>query len=188
VVRGQFRGYRDEEGVAPDSEVETYAAVECFIDSWRWADVPFAIRAGKCLHRTATEVLVKLRCPPQRVFSGRDVGPIPANYFRFRLGPDLAIALGAQVLGRGEGESVSRELLACAETGSLRSPYDRLLTDAIEGDPLLFARQDEVDAAWAIVDPVLQSRSPLHEYEPGSWGPKEADPLVDPLGGWHDPA
>jgi len=189
VVRGQFRGYRDEEGVANDSRVETFAALECFIDSWRWADVPFVIRAGKSLQRTATEVLVKLRCPPQRVFSGIEVGPVPPNYFRFRLGPDLEIALGAEVLGSAGSGSASRELLACAESASQRSPYDRLLSDAMRGDPLLFARHDEVDAAWQIVDPVLgDSAAPVHPYEPGTWGPKEADALTASLGGWHDPA
>jgi glucose-6-phosphate 1-dehydrogenase len=189
LVRGQYRGYRREEGVAPDSRVETFAALELRIDSWRWADVPFYIRAGKRLPLTATEVRVTLHRPPQRVFSGIELSPGPANYFRFRLGPDVEIAIGAQARVAGErnvGQTV--ELYACKDHRELVDPYDRLLGDAMAGDPLLFARQDEVEAAWRIVDPVLREPSPPEEYERGSWGPPRAERLVARVGGWHAPA
>jgi len=185
LVRGQFRGYRDEQGVAPDSGVETFAAVRLHIDSWRWSGVPVFIRAGKRLPVTATEVLVTLRQPPQRVFSGIEFQPGPANHFRFRLGPEIEIAVGAQVLGAGAGVRV--ELFACRDRHGLREPYDRLLGDAMEGDALLFAREDEVEAAWGVVDPVLDSPTPPHEYEPGTWGPRPADAMLSEFGGWHEP-
>jgi glucose-6-phosphate 1-dehydrogenase len=188
LVRGQFSGYRDEEGVAADSQVETFAAMELHIDSWRWAGVPFFLRAGKNLARTATEVLVTLRCPPQRVFSGVELQAAPPNYFRFRLGPEVEIALGAQVRGRERGEGDSAELLVCKDKDELVEPYDRLLGAAMDGDPVLFARQDEVETAWSIVDPILERPSPLYAYEPGSWGPREADALLADAGGWHEPA
>jgi len=188
LVRGQFRGYRDEEGVAPDSDVETFAALEFHIDSWRWADVPFYVRAGKLLPVRATEVLVTLRQPPQRVFSGREFEHGPPNYYRFRLGPDVEIAIGARTRGAGEpARSVHTELLACREPGEELKPYDRLLHEAMKGDPLLFARVDDVEAAWRIVDPILARPSPLYEYEPGTWGPKQADELLADRGGWHAP-
>jgi glucose-6-phosphate 1-dehydrogenase len=189
LVRGQFRGYRDEEGVAPDSQVETFAAMELHIDSWRWADVPFYIRAGKCLPVTSTEVLVRLRKPPQRVFAGIELPPGPANHFRFRLGPNVEIALGSQVRRAGEergGETV--ELFACRDRREMVEPYHRLLDDAMDGEAILFAREDEVEAAWTIVDPVLSKHSPVHSYEPGTWGPTGADAMVAHLGGWHAPA
>ena len=190
VVRGQFRGYREEPGVAPGSAVETFAAVRLGIDSWRWAGVPFLIRAGKCMPVTATEVLVRLRLPPQRVFSCVEFSAHPANYFRFRLGPEVEIALGAQILASGDmpagaGESV--ELFACRDRYGMIEPYDRLLSDAMEGDPLLFARQDEVETAWSIVDPILRDPSLVSEYERGSWGPTQADAMAAPLGGWAAP-
>lgn len=189
VVRGQFRGYRNEEGVDPGSQVETFAALQLFVDAWRWGGVPFLVRAGKCLPVTATEVLVTLRPPPQRVLSGIETAPALPNYLRFRLGPEVEIALGAQVLGSGgPGSTRTRELLACAEPSSGRGPYERLLTDAMEGEPLLFARQDEVENAWAIVEPVLDGPSPLHVYEPGSWGPDRAASVAAEAGGWHHPA
>jgi glucose-6-phosphate 1-dehydrogenase len=189
VVRGQFRGYRDEEGVASDSRVETFAAVDLRIDSWRWADVPFLVRAGKCMPVSATEVLVRLRHPPQRVFSGVELGGRAPNHFRFRLGPDVEIALGAQVRREDEtrGTSQTVELFACQNRWGRVSPYDRLLSEAMEGERLLFAREDEVEAAWEIVDPVLRADTPLHEYEPGSWGPEEAQPMAHHHGGWHAP-
>jgi len=190
VVRGQFRGYREEEGVAPGSEVETFAAVRLAIDSWRWAGVPFLIRAGKCMPHTATEVLVRLRLPPQRVFSCVEISEHPPNYFRFRLGPEVEIALGAEILASGDtpagaGESV--ELFACRDRHGMIEPYDRLLSDAMEGDPLLFARQDEVETAWSIVDPILGDPPPVGEYDSGSWGPKQADAMAAPIGGWAAP-
>jgi glucose-6-phosphate 1-dehydrogenase len=190
VVRGQYRGYREEAGVAPGSEVETFAAVRLAIDSWRWSDVPFLIRAGKCMPLTATEVLVRLRLPPQRVFSCVEISEHPPNYFRFRLGPEVEIALGAEILASGEapagaGESV--ELFACRDRHGMIEPYDRLLSDAMDGDPLLFARQDEVETAWSIIDPILGDPPPVGEYEPGSWGPKQADAMAAPIGGWAAP-
>ena len=188
LVRGQFRGYRDEEGVAADSQVETFAAMQLHIDSWRWADVPFYIRAGKNLERTVTEVLVTLRCPPQRVFSGVELQAAPPNYVRFRLGPEVEIALGAQVRGGERGQGNSVELLVCKDRDALMEPYDRLLGAAMDGDPVLFARQDEVETAWSIVDPILEKPSPLYEYDPGSWGPREAEALLADAGGWHEPA
>ena len=187
LVRGQFRGYRDEDGVAPDSQVETFAAMELHIDSWRWADVPFYIRTGKCLPLTATEVLVRLRRPPQRVFSGFELPPGPPNYFRFRLGPDVEIAIGAQVKAPGRGALRNVELLACRDGRDLMEPYDRLLGDAMEGETLLFAREDEVESAWAVVDPILKRASPLYGYDPGSWGPSEANAMVSHRAGWHEP-
>lgn len=188
VVRGQFRGYREEDGVAPDSHVETFAAIELYLDSWRWHDVPFYIRAGKCLPVTATEVLVTLRRPPQNVFSGVRLQRGPANHFRFRLGPEIEIALGAQTRGPGEaGDTRTVELFACRDRKEFLEPYDRLLADALAGDPGLFAREDEVEAAWRIVDGVLTAPPPAYEYAPGTWGPDEATRLIG-HGGWHVPA
>ncbi len=187
VVRGQFRGYRDVAGVAPDSQVETFAAVRVYLDTWRWAGVPFYIRAGKHLPVTATEVLVELKRPPQAVFG--EVEPGQSNYLRFQLSPRIVLALGARAKLPGEamlGEAV--ELVACHQHGDEMDPYERLLGDAARGDASLFARQDSVEAAWEVVDPVLGTATPLHEYEPGTWGPAEADALIAADGGWHSPA
>jgi glucose-6-phosphate 1-dehydrogenase len=187
VVRGQFRGYRQEPGVAPDSQVETFAAVRLEIDSWRWAGVPFIIRAGKCLPVSASEVRVELKRPPQNVFCEADPGE--PNYYRFRLSPEVVIALGARAKKAGEemaGEAV--ELVARYMPGDEMGPYERLLWDASRGDPTLFAREDEVEAAWRVVDPILGNVSPLHLYEPNTWGPPEADALTAASGGWHAPA
>ncbi len=183
VVRGQFDGYKKEPGVAPDSTVETFAAVRLEVDSWRWAGVPFLIRAGKCLPVTATEVLVRLREPPLS-----KVGP-GANYFRFRLGPDLSLSLGARVKMPGPlMKGMPTELAAVTQDQAAEmEPYERLLTDAMRGDALLFVRQDAVEAAWAIVNPVLDDVVPLHSYAPGSWGPGEADRLASDICGWHNP-
>ncbi|HEX7289815.1 MAG TPA: glucose-6-phosphate dehydrogenase [Conexibacter sp.] len=186
VVRGQFRGYRDEDGVAPDSTVETFAAVRLRVDSWRWADVPFLIRAGKRLPTTATEVLVELHHPPQTVFDTPGDGA--ANSFRFQLGPAVQLALRARAKSPGEqmaGEQV--ELLAQHHHPGEMPPYERLLGDAMRGDPTLFAREDGVEAAWRIVEPVLDDAVPLHLYEPGAWGPPEADRLLGGGGAWHAP-
>jgi glucose-6-phosphate 1-dehydrogenase len=185
TVRGQYGGYTKEDGVRPGSTVETYAALRLDIDSWRWEGVPFYVRTGKCLPVTATEVVVRLKRPPIREF-----GETATNQIRFRLGPDIAIALGAQVRSRGEkmaGETV--ELLAqqrscCDEMDA----YERLLGDAMDGDPLLFARQDAVEAAWVVVQRILDDAPPVHPYERGSWGPAEAGQLTAAAGGWHDPA
>jgi glucose-6-phosphate 1-dehydrogenase len=186
VVRGQFRGYRDEKGVASGSQVETFAAVKLFIDTWRWAGVPFYIRAGKRLRATATEVLVELKRPAHSVFDTID--PRQANYFRFRLGPDVAIALGARAKMPGEvmvGEPV--ELVVRPGSSDEMLPYERLLGDAIRGDPLLFVRQDVSEAAWSVVDPILGDATPLHEYEANTWGPIEAEQILASGDRWHDP-
>ncbi|MFL5817991.1 MAG: glucose-6-phosphate dehydrogenase [Conexibacter sp.] len=186
VVRGQFRGYRDEPGVAPDSTVETFAAVKLHVDSWRWADVPFLIRAGKQLPTTATEVLVELHHPPQTVFDTPDDSA--PNSFRFLLGPAVQLALRARAKLPGEemrGEEV--ELLARHHHPDEMPPYERLLGDAMRGDPTLFAREDGVEAAWEVVEPVLGDVCPVHPYEPGTWGPAEADRLISDGGAWHAP-
>ena len=174
--------------MAPDSDVETFAATQLHIDSWRWADVPFFLRAGKSLAVTATELMVVLHRPPQHVFSGLKLPDSPANYFRFRLGPEVEIAIGAQTMQTIEtrkGEAI--ELLACRDPWDLIEPYERLLDDAMVGETLLFAREDEVEAAWRIVDRILQTPSPLHLYEKGEWGPPEANQMVKSYGGWHAP-
>jgi glucose-6-phosphate 1-dehydrogenase len=190
VVRGQFRGYRDEPGVSANSQVETFAAVRLRVENWRWAGVPFLIRAGKRLPVTATEVLVRLQEPPQRVFSGFAFSGGTPNYFRFRLQPEVEIALGAQIRASGNvppGVGDTVELLACRDRRGMIDAYDRLLSDAMAGDALLFARQDEVENAWRIVDPALATPTPLEEYEPGGWGPAAAEQLVAPFGGWRAP-
>jgi glucose-6-phosphate 1-dehydrogenase len=185
LVRGQYRGYRREEGVAPASQVETFAAVRLTMNSWRWEGVPFFIRAGKCLPVTTTEVLVNLKRPPLSMLA-----PGHGNYVRFRLSPEVTIAVGARVKRPGEtleGEETELSFVDKPE-GDEMDAYERLLGDAMEGDASLFARQDAVEASWAIVDPVLHSPTPLFEYEPGTWGPAEADRLVADSGGWHCPA
>jgi glucose-6-phosphate 1-dehydrogenase len=184
LVRGQFRGYRAERGVAPDSRVETFAAVRLEIASWRWEGVPFFVRAGKCLPTTTTEVIVELRRPPL----SKELSE-PGNYLRFRLGPDVVIALGARVKEPGEG-MLGRlsELSMVHDPGSdAMDAYERLLGDAMEGDATLFARQDAVETAWEIVQPILGGATPIHEYEPGSWGPVQAEGLTADVGGWHCP-
>ncbi len=184
VVRGQFRGYRDEPGVAADSRVETFAAVRLQVDNPRWAGVPFYVRAGKCLPVTCTEVLVDLKAPPCAAFE-KIARP---NYMRFRLGPDVAIALGVRTKTPGEamvGQEV--ELLAAQGISDEMDAYERLLGDAMKGDSILFAREDAVEAEWRIVAPILASTTPPHEYQPGTWGPVEADRLIDRSGGWHKP-
>jgi glucose-6-phosphate 1-dehydrogenase len=186
VVRAQFRGYRDEDGVAPDSHVETYAALHLEIDSWRWSGVPFYLRAGKNLPVTATEVVVDLRAPPARIFG--DLGPEQPNYLRFRLSPDTSIALGAHVKRPGpsmQGRDV--ELFVDQQDKDEADAYERLIGAALIGDTSLFARQDEVEAAWAVVDPILSVDSTPYEYIPGTWGPKEADGLVAGACNWHNP-
>ncbi len=185
LVRGQFRGYRAEPDVAADSEVETFAAVHLRIDSWRWEGVPFFIRAGKCLATTATEVVATLRRPPLS-----KVCPGQANYVRFGLSPDLTIAIGVRVKRPGERmetEPTELEVVRRAERGGMDA-YERLLEDALNGDATLFAREDAVEAAWEVVQPILGSVTPVHEYEPGSWGPPEAAALTAQVGGWQSPA
>ena len=185
VVRGQFRGYRDEVGVAAGSSVETFAAVRLHVDTWRWAGVPFYIRAGKRLPVTCTEVLVELAAPPRAVFGESLPAFGQGNYVRFRLGPDVAIALGVRSKTTGEamiGHEV--ELIAAEHGGDEMDAYARLLGDAMRGEPTLFAREDAVEASWRIVEPVLGDTTPVHTYEPGTWGPAEADALIEGCGGW----
>jgi glucose-6-phosphate 1-dehydrogenase len=190
LVRGQFRGYRDEPGVAKDSEIGTYAALRLHVDSWRWQGVPFFVRAGKCLKMTVTEVLVELKKPPPVVFA--EPPPPMGNYVRLRLTPDVAIAIGARSKRLGSGMTGQPVELSVVDTRGREirmDPYERLLGDAMAGDATLFARQDVVEAAWAIVSPLLAGPfTPAYEYEPGSWGPAEADSLVAGVGGWNHPS
>jgi glucose-6-phosphate 1-dehydrogenase len=185
LLRGQFRGYRSEKGVAPSSTVETFAALRLRIASWRWQGVPFYIRAGKCLPVTCTEVVVRLRQPPT-MYHGFDLGP---NYCRLRISPDVTIAIGANVIApETETESQVAEMLGTRlpRAGEMDA-YERVLGDAMHEDPTLFAREDYVEEAWRIVDPVLKAGTPVYEYEPGSWGPKEVDSRISPPGGWQNP-
>jgi glucose-6-phosphate 1-dehydrogenase len=184
IVRGQFEGYREEPGVSPYSDVETFAALRLEIDSWRWAGVPFLIRAGKRLPVTATEVFVKLRKAPLSKMGGDG-----RNYFRFRLGPDIELSLGGRVKRPGPlMVPMPVELSAVKYTSNDEmDAYQRLLTDAMKGDPLLFVRQDAVEAAWAIVDPILGECCPTEMYQPGTWGPPDSRELAADIGGWHDP-
>src|SRR5215467_13186543 len=185
VVRGQFRGYRAEKGVAPDSKVETFAAVRLEINSWRWQGVPFYIRAGKCLPETSTEVLIRLHKPPSVYPSDS----LKQNHVRLRVSPDTSIGLGIMVLTPGqEIAGQAAEMVACQSppAGEMEA-YERLLGDAMAGDSTLFAREDYVEEAWRIVDPILKLNTPAYEYEPGTWGPREVEEKVAPPGGWHNP-
>jgi glucose-6-phosphate 1-dehydrogenase len=184
LVRGQFQGYRKEPGVAPDSQVETFAALKLYIDSWRWRGVPFYIRAGKSLAVTCTEILVRLRQPPTMY----DHYDLKSNYVRFRISPDVVLAFGLNVVSPlNDGVSELSELLASRHPGAREmDAYERVLTDAMAGDATLFAREDYVEEAWRIVDPVLKAGTPLHEYEPKTWGPAEVE-SVTPPGGWSNP-
>ena len=185
VVRGQFRGYRNEKGVASDSKIETFAALQLNVDSWRWQGVPFYIRAGKSLPVTCTEIVVRLRQPPI-VFPTCCRAP---NYFRFRVSPNVTAAFGLTVMDEQEkmiGEQT--ELVASRYPGAEdMDAYERVLGDAMNGDATLFAREDYVEEAWRIVDPVLKADTPVYEYEPGSWGPSEVDQKVSPPRGWENP-
>ena len=185
IVRGQFAGYRELDGVDPTSTVETYVALRMHVETWRWAGVPFYIRAGKRLATTATEVLVQLKRPPRDVFDEPDAGR--PNHVVFRLGPDVSISLGARAKVPGEqmfGDDV--ELIAHHQSGDVMEPYERLLTEAMEGDAELFSRQDIVETSWRIVDPVLDDVTPVLPYAQGSWGPKQAERLLEGRT-WHDP-
>jgi len=186
VVRGQFRGYLQEKGVAPDSKVETFAALRLEVDSWRWKGVPFYIRAGKNLPVTSTEVLARLRKPPTVI---RDSG-LFRNYLRFRISPEMTIAVGTTVMARSgvmTGENVEMVASRHPRPEEMEA-YERVLGDAMAGDATLFAREDYVEEAWRIVDPVLTADTPVFGYERGAWGPREVDQKVVPPGGWHNPA
>jgi glucose-6-phosphate 1-dehydrogenase len=189
LVRGQYAGYRQEPAVARNSDVETFCAVRLFIDSWRWEGVPWYLRSGKLLPEKAAEVLVQLKPPPQRLFA--DSAPLDgrANYLRFRLAPNSAVALAARVKTAGkEFVGEQGELYLVEEQPGEETPYERLLGDAMAGEGALFTREDAVEAAWAVVDRILKTHRPVRPYTPGSWGPKEADALIAADGGWHNPA
>jgi len=188
VVRGQYAGYRREPRVARDSDVETYCAVRLHIDSWRWNGVPWYLRSGKCLPVTAAEVLVELKPPPAALFA--DSAPLegPANYLRFHLSPNAAVALAARVKRPGkEFVGEQEELYMCEELLGAEAPYERLLSDAMSGDGALFTREDAVEAAWTAVEPVLKHHHKAISYRCGTWGPKDADALLGANGPWHNP-
>ena len=185
VVRGQFSGYRKEKGVAADSKVETFAALQVEIDSWRWKGVPFYIRAGKCLPVTCAEIVVRLRQPPG-MFEGFNLAP---NYFRFRISPEVTLAFGMNAIAPGE-DTVNKPVemvVSRHPRADEMDAYERLLGDAMAGDATLFAREDYVEEAWRIVDPVLKAGTPVHEYLPNTWGPSEVDQKVSPVEGWQNP-
>jgi glucose-6-phosphate 1-dehydrogenase len=185
VVRGQFRGYRNERGVAADSTVETFAAMQLEIDSWRWRGVPFYIRAGKCLPVTCTEVLIRLRRPPT-MYEGFD---LKSNHYRMRISPEIEFAFCTNIISpTDESISIPNEIVGSRHpTANEMGAYERVLGDAMAGDATLFAREDYVEEAWRIVDPVLKAGTPVYEYEPKTWGPKEVEQKVTPPGGWHNP-
>jgi glucose-6-phosphate 1-dehydrogenase len=188
IVRGQYEGYRDEPGVAPDSDVETFAAVRLYIDSWRWGGVPFYLRAGKKLPVTVTEVRVEFHRPPQNVFAEYERTPTDTNYLRFQFDPQLVIAFGVRAKKPGDGfvgEDV--ELFLCDTHPEAEAPYERLLSDAMMGDNLLFSREDGVEDAWRVVDHVLTDHAPAIPYKVHTWGPEEANVLFDGTHAWHDP-
>jgi glucose-6-phosphate 1-dehydrogenase len=185
LIRGQFRGYRNEKGVAPDSQIETFAALRLEIDSWRWKGVPFYIRAGKCLPVTCAEIIVRFRQPPT-MFSEFN---LQANYFRFRISPEVTLAFGMNVIAPGQ-DSVSQTdemVVSQHPRADEMDAYERVLGDAMAGDPTLFAREDYVEEAWRIVDPVLKANTPITEYDPQTWGPSDIDQRVAPVGGWQNP-
>jgi len=188
VVRGQYDGYRKEEGVAPDSEVDTFIAMRLFVDNWRWAGVPFSIRAGKCMAKTSTQVVVEFNQTPRPLFRAPDKPAPHPNHFCFRLKPDEGLSLSVQIKQPGD-ELVSAPVELDYTYDEHRetfdeTAYERLLGDALEGDPTLFARADAIEEAWRIVAPVLEHEPPVIPYEPGTWGPAEADAI--PVEGWHD--
>jgi glucose-6-phosphate 1-dehydrogenase len=190
LVRGQYAGYRTEANVAKDSDVETFCALKLFIDSWRWEGVPWYIRSGKCLAETAHEVLVEFKPPPQRLFDDSAPTTGRANYLRFHISPNSAVALAARVKRAGkEFVGDQRELYLCEEQPGEETPYERLLADAMAGDGALFTREDAVEAAWAVVEPVLNKHHRVHRYKPGTWGPEAADQLITRDGhSWLQPA
>ena len=186
IVRGQFNGYRQEPGVSFDSSVETFVAVELFIDTWRWAGVPFYIRAGKCLPVTSTTVTVQFKRPPRETFG--EIVPAFSNHLRFRLSPDVQIGMGIRVKIPGErraGQDV--ELVAAQNEGDAKAPYELLLGDAMRGDDMLFASEGTVEAQWRIIDPILENVTPLYFYPAKTWGPTEADQVIAKSGAWYNP-
>ena len=185
LVRGQFRGYLQEPGVKPDSQVETFAALRLEVDSWRWKGVPFYIRAGKNLPSTCTEVVARFRIPPTMVREGN----APRNHLRFRISPEMTIALGANVMAPGEQlSSEAVEIIASSHPGAEEmDAYERVLGDAMAGDATLFAREDYVEEAWRIVDPVLRAGTPVYQYDKGTWGPTQNAANVTPPAGWQNP-
>ena len=188
LVRGQYAGYRKEAGVAKRSDVETFCALRLCIDSWRWDGVPWYLRSGKCLPNTAAEVVVQLKPPPQRLFADSAPPAGLADYLRFRLSPNSAVALATRLKRAGkEFVGDRRELYLSEEQPGEEAPYERLLGDAMAGDGALFTREDAVEAAWAVVDPVLRNHRRVRPYRSGSWGPKEADLLIAATGSWHNP-
>jgi glucose-6-phosphate 1-dehydrogenase len=189
LVRGQYAGYREEPGVAKNSDVETYCALRLFIDSWRWEGVPWYLRSGKCLAESVNEVLVRLKPPPQKLFDDSATTVGQANYLRFQLSPKSTVALAARVKSKGKkfvGEQ--QDLFLVEEEPGEQTPYERLLEDALAGDRSLFTRQDAVEAAWSVVDPVIQNHPRSRPYKRGTWGPKEAEALIAEDGGWHNPS
>lgn len=189
LVRGQYLGYRDEPQVDPHSEVETYCALRLHIDSWRWDGVPWYLRSGKCLPQTACEVLVRLKPPPLRLFADGVASDAQANYLRFRLSPHSMIGLAARVKRAGRAFVGEQHELVLSEDGSSeQAPYERLLADALAGDQALFTREDAVEAAWRVVEPVLSHPAPVILYPQGSWGPLAAEHLIADDGGWLNPA
>ena len=188
IVRGQYVGYRKERGVAKVSDVETYCAVRLHIDSWRWSGVPWYLRSGKCLAATTAEIVVELKPPPQRLFTDSAPATGPANYLRFRLSPKSVIAVAARVKRAGkEFVGDQQELVMVEEEPGEQSPYERLLTDAVAGDQSLFTREDAIEAAWAVVNPVLKHHGRAHRYRRGTWGPKQANALLAHGSAWHNP-
>lgn len=185
VIRGQFRGYKSEPGVNPESKTETFAVMQLGIESLRWKGVPFYIRAGKNLPETCTEILVRLK-QPSTIYASIAKG---FNHLRFRINPDLLIAFGMNMMAPGEKmEAVTNEILwSRSPNDDEKDAYGRLITDAMQGDTTLFARQDYVEEAWRIVDPYLKMNTPVYEYEPNTWGPGEADQKLKPVGGWNNP-
>jgi len=188
VVRGQYAGYRQEADVAKNSDVETFCALRLSIDSWRWEGVPWYLRSGKYLPATETEVVVELKPPPQKLFADSAPKNGPANYLRFRISPNSDIAIAARVkLAGSDFVGVQKELSLLQEQPGEETPYERLLGDAMAGDGALFTREDAVEAAWAVVDPVLKKHHRVRPYKRGTWGPKAADTLIAPNGPWHNP-
>jgi glucose-6-phosphate 1-dehydrogenase len=184
VVRGQFKGYREEQDVAKDSNIETFASMKITVDNWRWAGVPFYVRAGKCLPVSCGEVIVEFKAPPYSVFGEDLCNSERSNYLRFRISPDVTLALGVRTKLPGEqntGKEV--ELIATEYSGDQLEAYARLISDALKGDATLFARQDSIEAQWRVVDPVLTNPPPLHEYAKGTWGPKESQDMTEWVSG-----